>query len=198
MNPHLDTRAARAFAALGAVGVTAAASAPSAHAAHRPKRVEPHAVRAHHYTPTNPFAHEYGVQRVQNGVHWSTRRRHVSRAVRLVRAMIEAGNDIARLPYVWGGGHGSFTASGYDCSGSVSYVLHAAGVLSVPADSSTLMSYGVPGRGKYVTIYANAGHAWMTIDGRRFDTIALQETGARWSRTIPSTAGYVAVHPKGL
>jgi hypothetical protein len=112
--------------------------------------------------------------------------------------MIEAGTDIARLPYVWGGGHGSFTASGYDCSGSVSYVLHAAGLLSVPEDSSTLTSYGAPGRGKYVTIYANGGHAWMTIDGRRFDTIALQETGTRWSRTIPSAAGYVAVHPKGL
>jgi hypothetical protein len=60
------------------------------------------------------------------------------------------------------------------------------------------MSYGVPGPGRHVTIYANSGHAWMTIDGRRFDTIALQETGNRWSRSISSTAGYVAVHPAGL
>jgi hypothetical protein len=87
---------------------------------------------------------------------------------------------------------------GYDCSGSVSYVLHAAGLLSTPEDSSELMDYGVPGPGRYVTVYANGGHAWMTIDGRRFDTISLPEIGNRWSDSIGSTAGYVAVHPPGM
>jgi cell wall-associated NlpC family hydrolase len=115
-----------------------------------------------------------------------------------VRRMVAAGNRIARLPYVWGGGHGSFDAAGYDCSGSVSYVLHAAGLLSVPEDSTGLESFGEPGPGRYVTIYANAGHAWMTIAGRRFDTIALQEGGTRWSNTISSPAGYVVRHPHGL
>lgn len=112
--------------------------------------------------------------------------------------MIAAGNEIATRPYVYGGGHGSFISNGYDCSGSVSYVLHAAGLLSSPEDSTELESYGAAGPGKYVTIYANAGHAWMTIDGRRFDTIALAETGTRWSSTPGSTAGYVVRHPVGL
>ncbi len=83
-----------------------------------------------------------------------------------INEMVQAGWQIAKLPYIWGGGHGSWVAPGYDCSGSVSYVLHAAGLLSVPEDSSALMSYGAPGPGKYVTIYASPGHAWMTIDGR--------------------------------
>ena len=112
--------------------------------------------------------------------------------------MVTAGNAIATRPYVYGGGHGSFISTGYDCSGSVSYVLHAAGLLSSPEDSSSLESYGAAGPGRYVTIYANAGHAFMVIDGRRFDTIALQETGTRWSSTIGSTAGYVVRHPVGL
>jgi peptidoglycan hydrolase-like protein with peptidoglycan-binding domain len=111
--------------------------------------------------------------------------------------MIAAGNRIATRPYVYGGGHASFNSYGYDCSGSVSYVLHAAGLLSSPEDSTELESYGAPGAGRYVTIYANSGHAWMTIEGRRYDTVALQETGTRWSSTMVSTAGYVVRHPKG-
>jgi len=80
----------------------------------------------------------------------------------------------------------------------VSYVLHAAGLLSTPAASDALESFGDPGPGKHVTVYANSGHAWMTINGRRFDTIALQETGTRWSPTISSSAGYIVRHPHGL
>jgi cell wall-associated NlpC family hydrolase len=115
-----------------------------------------------------------------------------------VRRMTEAGSHIAHRPYTWGGGHGSFDASGYDCSGSVSYVLHAGGKLGSPQDSSGLMSYGDPGPGRYVTIYSNAGHAWMTIGKRRFDTIAFQQTGTRWSSSSMSTAGYTVRHPHGL
>jgi peptidoglycan hydrolase-like protein with peptidoglycan-binding domain len=113
-----------------------------------------------------------------------------------IGAMIAAANRIATTPYIFGGGHGSFQAAGYDCSGSVSYVLHAAGLLSSPLDSTALESYGAPGPGKYVTIYANAGHAWMTINGRRFDTSARYQTGSRWGGPR-SGAGFVVRHPPG-
>jgi cell wall-associated NlpC family hydrolase len=113
-----------------------------------------------------------------------------------IGAMIAAANQIAGKPYIFGGGHGSFQSAGYDCSGSVSYVLHAAGLLSSPLDSTALESYGAPGPGKYVTIYANAGHAWMTINGRRFDTSAMGTSGSRWGGPR-SGAGFVVRHPIG-
>jgi len=116
----------------------------------------------------------------------------------VVERVIAAADEIATRPYTWGGGHGSFQSVGYDCSGSVSYALHGGGLLSSPEDSSELESYGEAGAGRYITIYANSEHAWMVIDGRRFDTIAQQETGTRWSDSMMSTAGYVARHPAGL
>jgi peptidoglycan hydrolase-like protein with peptidoglycan-binding domain len=116
----------------------------------------------------------------------------------VVARVIAAGDEIATRPYIFGGGHGSFQSSGYDCSGSVSYALHGGGLLSAPEDSSQLESYGEAGPGKYITIYANAGHAFMVVDGKRFDTIALQETGTRWSSSIESTSGYVVRHPDGM
>jgi peptidoglycan hydrolase CwlO-like protein len=115
-----------------------------------------------------------------------------------VAQVIAAGNAIATLPYVWGGGHGSFHASGYDCSGSVSYALAAAGLLSSPLDSTGFESWGEAGPGKWITVYANAGHAFMVVAGWRFDTVALSEGGTRWSQTMTSTAGFVARHPAGL
>jgi peptidoglycan hydrolase CwlO-like protein len=115
-----------------------------------------------------------------------------------VAQVIAAGNAIATLPYIWGGGHGSFHASGYDCSGSVSYALAAAGLLSSPLDSTGFESWGEPGPGRWITVYANAGHAFMVVAGWRFDTVALAESGTRWSQTMVSTAGYVARHPPGL
>jgi len=116
----------------------------------------------------------------------------------VVARVIAAADEIATRPYVFGGGHGSFQSEGYDCSGSVSYALHGGGLLSSPEDSSGLESYGEAGPGRHITIYADAEHAWMTIDGRRFDTVALQETGDRWSNSMTSTAGYVVRHPDGL
>jgi hypothetical protein len=116
---------------------------------------------------------------------------------RLTR-LIRAANRIATAPYRYGGGHGSYHDSGYDCSGSVSYALHFAGLLRTPLDSSGLESYGEPGPGRHVTIYANAGHAYMTVDGRRFDTSAIRETGSRWTSTSRSSSGYVVRHPRGL
>ncbi len=116
----------------------------------------------------------------------------------VVSQVIAAGDEIATRPYVWGGGHGSFISDGYDCSGSVSYALHGGGLLSSPEDSTGLESYGEPGPGRYITIYANAEHAFMVVDGKRFDTVALSETGTRWSGSMTSTAGFVARHPAGL
>jgi peptidoglycan hydrolase-like protein with peptidoglycan-binding domain len=111
---------------------------------------------------------------------------------------VAAANRIAGLPYRYGGGHRTFHDTGYDCSGSVSYVLHAAGRLSRPRDSSGLMSYGAPGPGRWITVYAHGGHAFMVIRGRRYDTTGRSETGSRWQRVDRSTSGYVARHPTGL
>ena len=117
----------------------------------------------------------------------------------VVARVIAAADEIATRPYVYGGGHGSFESEGYDCSGSVSYALHGGGLLSSPEDSSGLESYGEAGPGKYITIYANAEHAYMTIDGRRFDTVALQEDGSRWSNSPGDDGGgFVERHPDGL
>jgi peptidoglycan hydrolase-like protein with peptidoglycan-binding domain len=115
-----------------------------------------------------------------------------------VRRAIRAGNRIATKPYKWGGGHGRFNDSGYDCSGSVSYVLHAMGMLDTPLDSSGLMSYGAPGPGRWITIYANPGHTYMVIGKRRFDTSAKRIAGSRWTSEMRSTAGYTVRHPPGL
>ena len=112
--------------------------------------------------------------------------------------VISSGNRIATMPYKYGGGHGRYHDTGYDCSGSVSFALHFAGLLRTPLDSSGFMSYGLPGRGRRVTIYANSGHAYMTVDGRRFDTSAIRETGSRWTSTHRSSSGYVVRHPPGL
>jgi cell wall-associated NlpC family hydrolase len=115
-----------------------------------------------------------------------------------VRQMIEAGNVIARTPYLWGGGHGKWVDTGYDCSGSVSFVLASAGYLDSPLASGPLMSWGEPGPGKWVTIYAHEGHVWMVVAGIRFDTSGARETGSRWQNEMRSSAGFVARHPPGL
>jgi peptidoglycan hydrolase CwlO-like protein len=114
-----------------------------------------------------------------------------------VAQVIAAGNAIASLPYIWGGGHGSFQAAGYDCSGSVSYALAAAGLLSSPLDSTGFESWGAPGPGRWITVYANAGHAWMEVAGWRFDTVALS-SGTRWSQGGGEFSGFVVRHPPGL
>jgi hypothetical protein len=115
-----------------------------------------------------------------------------------LRLIIRAANRIAEEDYRYGGGHRTFNDTGYDCSGSVSYALHGAGLLSSPLDSTGFMSYGSPGPGRHVTIYANSGHAFMVVDGRRYDTSAMGETGSRWTWTKRSGSGFVARHPPGL
>ncbi len=115
-----------------------------------------------------------------------------------VKAAIAAANRINSLPYVWGGGHGSFDASGYDCSGAVSYALHGGGLLSSPLDSSAFMAYGAPGGGSWITVYAHSGHAFAVIAGLRFDTSGTGGSGPRWSTSMVSPSGFVARHPPGL
>lgn len=125
-------------------------------------------------------------------------------APRKLVALMHAANDVARKPYVYGGGHGRvageiWTDSAYDCSGSVSYALAAAGYLNGPETSGTLMKFGKPGPGKWVTIYANAGHTFMVVAGLRFDTSGRQHTGTRWQpANARSYAGFTVRHPIGL
>jgi hypothetical protein len=115
-----------------------------------------------------------------------------------VKQIIEAGNIIARSPYVWGGGHGKWIDKGYDCSGSVSFALAAAGLLNGPLDSGHLSQWGQAGPGRWVTIYANAGHVFMEVAGIRFDTSGQRVTGSRWQNDARPTAGFAVRHPPGL
>jgi predicted heme/steroid binding protein len=113
-----------------------------------------------------------------------------------VQSAIAAANAIHTLPYVWGGGHRTFFDSGYDCSGAVSYVLHAAGMLASPMTSGGLASsWGVPGKGRWITVYGNAGHAYMVIAGKRYDTSSggdrwNQGSGPRWRKKKRAPVGY--------
>ena len=115
-----------------------------------------------------------------------------------VKAIIEAGNAIATKPYKYGGGHGRWNDSGYDCSGSISYVLHAAGLLNRALDSTEFMGWGEAGRGTWVTIRTNPSHAYMIVAGLRFDTSARKQTGNRWTEEMRSARGYRGRHPEGL
>jgi peptidoglycan hydrolase CwlO-like protein len=113
-----------------------------------------------------------------------------------VQAAIEAANSIATTPYIWGGGHGSFESSGYDCSGAVSFALHGGGFLESPLDSTGLETWGEPGPGQWITVYANAEHAWMIIAGLAFDTVG--GPGPRWHpELVDSPEGFIARHPAG-
>jgi len=115
-----------------------------------------------------------------------------------VSRAIAAANRIAGLPYRFGGGHRSFRDSGYDCSGSVSYVLHGAGLLASPLPSGALASFGEPGQGRWITIYANSAHTFLVINGRRFDATGGAGETHFWHPTLRPTAGYVVRHPSGL
>jgi len=118
-----------------------------------------------------------------------------------VKAMIEAANRISHRPYVWGGGHRDWNARGYDCSGSVSYVMHAAGLLESPLDSTGFMHWGSGGAGSWVRIYANREHVFAVIAGLRWDTSMTDDgdrTGPGWSEYMRSGNGFRLRHPLGL
>lgn len=124
-----------------------------------------------------------------------------SRAPQNVKNAIWAANTLRRKPYVWGGGHGSFYDRGYDCSGTVSFALHGAGVLNSPLPSSDLMRFGERGRGRWITIYSRSGHTFAVIAGLRLDTTDLGrggDVGPRWYAYGRDTGGYVARHPAGM
>jgi hypothetical protein len=117
-----------------------------------------------------------------------------------VKRVIAAANRIRTLPYVWGGGHGRWQDSGYDCSGSVSYALHGARMLSTPLTSGSFETWGEAGRGRWITIYANAAHVYMVVAGLRFDTAGdVSGTGPRWHPTTAAAASgrFVVRHPVG-
>jgi len=111
--------------------------------------------------------------------------------------VVAAANRISDMPYLYGGGHGSFESSGYDCSGAISYALNGGGMLSSPLDSSGFTGWGQPGEGKAITVYANAGHAYAVIAGLRWDTSGTGGSGPSWHRETRSPSGYVARHPSG-
>jgi cell wall-associated NlpC family hydrolase len=116
-----------------------------------------------------------------------------------VAAVVAGANAIARFPYVYGGGHRSFIDSAYDCSGSVSYALAAAGLLEAPLSSGQLERWGEPGPGRWITVYANAGHTFMYVGGLRFDTSGRGGVyGSRWQAAPRSLAGFTARHWPGL
>jgi peptidoglycan hydrolase-like protein with peptidoglycan-binding domain len=115
-----------------------------------------------------------------------------------VQAIISAGNQIASKPYKYGGGHGKWNDSGYDCSGSVSYALHGAGLLEDALPSGDFTDWGDPGPGQWVTLYAKSSHMFMVVAGIRFDTSGRTKNGTRWQADMRSTRGYTAVHPPGL
>ncbi len=116
-----------------------------------------------------------------------------------VQATISGANEIVGRPYIWGGGHASWYSPGYDCSGAVSYALAAGGFLSAPLDSGNLEAWGAPGPGKWITVYANAGHAYAVIAGLRWDTVGDERgTGPRWHAAAAYPEGFVARHPPGF
>ncbi len=118
-----------------------------------------------------------------------------------VQAVIAAGNEIAHLPYRYGGGHTTYEDTAYDCSGSISFVFGAAGLLNSTVVSGQLENWGAAGPGKWITVFANAGHTFMYVAGLRFDTVALAEGGSRWSdrpADEPDLKTFAVRHPIGL
>ena len=116
-----------------------------------------------------------------------------------VKGAINAANTIVGRPYVWGGGHASFYSNSYDCSGAVSFALFGGGLIPRPLTSGDLERWGAPGPGKWITVYANAGHTFAEIAGLRWDTVGDEQgTGPRWHLATTDTAGFVVRHPPGL
>jgi cell wall-associated NlpC family hydrolase len=115
-----------------------------------------------------------------------------------VKRVIAAANRIRTKPYIWGGGHGRWWDRGYDCSGAVSYALRGGNLIDSPLPSGPMERWGAPGRGRWITVYANAGHAYAVIAGLRWDTSGNSRgTGPRWHADMASASGFVARHPPG-
>ncbi len=122
-------------------------------------------------------------------------------APQAVKDVIAAANAIADMPYLWGGGHGSFESSGYDCSGAVSYALNGGGLISSPLDSTGLTTWGEPGEGNWITVHGNSGHVYAVIAGLRWDTSGTGGSGPSWSTDTVSfqdPSAFIPRHPSGL
>ena len=139
-------------------------------------------------TPSAP-----GVARLVRGVAYAP----AGAPLAVVRA-IRAGNKLQDKPYRYGGGHGSFLDTAYDCSGTVSFALHGGGLVRSPLNSTALMRWGRAGKGRWISVYANAGHAYAVIAGLRLDTSGTGGRGPRWQTVQRDPAGFVARHPAGL
>jgi hypothetical protein len=198
-------RPARAFACAGGLLIATAASTATPAAAKSPTD----------YAQLIDASSSFEVAGLQFGsyVDAHPKRKRASRHARLtkrgraiapagapkaVRRIIRAGNRIAHKPYLWGGGHGTWQAAGYDCSGSVSYALHGAKLLDRAEASGGLTGFGKAGKGRWVTIYANGGHTYLVVAGLRFDTTAFKQGGSRWTRDLRGGSGFVLRHPRGL
>ena len=151
--------------------------------------------------PLSTVAHPIvvgSVAKIKHGIAYAP-----SYAPPAVQAAIWAGNLIRTKPYIFGGGHQAFASRGYDCSGAVSFVLHAAGLIKTPMDSSDFMNWGLRGLGQWITVYTNPGHAFIQIAGIRFDTSAEADpnpapgTGPRWRPLFAHPSGFMARHPAG-
>ncbi len=210
--PYLPPRDPAALAAPAAQPTEAGAGAGSAAAAARRAESRPSEERIADGAPTDAEV-EAALREAYGGagatdvdratVDPSGRATIPATAPRKLVALMRGANEVARKPYVYGGGHGRnpreiWTDSAYDCSGSISYALAAAGFIEGPMASGPMMTWGKPGPGKWVSIYANEGHAFMVVAGLRFDTSGRQRTGSRWQPAPRSTAGFTVRHPPGL
>ena len=153
-------------------------------------------------TPAAPAPTPSAPARLARGLHATVGANGLAAAPKeapdAVKKIIAAGNLIATKPYRWGGGHGNWVDAGYDCSGSVSYALHGAGLLATSMPSSGFFTWGLAGPGQWVTLYTKASHIFMVVAGLRFDTSGRSVHGTRWQAEQRSTVGYVARHPKAL
>ena len=185
-----------AVVALGAAATAYGSSGPSASSSSGGAGVAPGP--GPHSTADHPVVQGY-TAKVKNGVAYAP-----SYAPAAVQKMIWAGDKIRLKPYCYAGGHGKWNDSCYDCSGTVSYVLHAAGLINQSMDSSEMMSWGKGGAGHWVTIYTNPDHAFIQIAGIRLDTSAYQDpnpapgSGPRWRPVVTSSSGFDSRHPSGL
>src|SRR6476646_1958282 len=118
-----------------------------------------------------------------------------------VKKVIAAANKIRTKPYIYGGGHGRWWDAGYDCSGAVSFALHGGSLIDTPMPSGSLAGWGEAGKGRWITVYANGGHAYAVIAGLRCDTAGTTNgTGPRWHKSLRAQAAgtFTARHPEGF
>jgi cell wall-associated NlpC family hydrolase len=187
-----------AFSAVAAAPAAAQSPAPTAPAAPAPTPVAPPSTGGAAYGVVFQPVVPGTVAQIVNGVAYAP-----DQAPDQVKQAIWAANQIVGMPYRLGGGHKlGFTDKAYDCSGTVSFALHGGNLLAAPRDSSSFLRYGARGKGQWITVYTNPGHAFAVIAGLRLDTSAAGDptggSGPRWRPNLRSTRGYRARHPVGL